>query len=460
MDQLRILVLDDDADLRLLIGEMLRQAGHEVDEAADGGTALAQVARHRYDAVLCDLMLRDDRVGPQAGESGLEVLEGIRALDPHCEVVMITGYPTIEAAVEAMRRGAFQFLQKPVHHEHLILTVERAARKGRDGRDKEMLAERLRRREGAEDLPPGLVAESAAVRAVFAEAHDLAAVTSPVFIHGETGTGKELVARYLHAQGPRRSGPWNALNCGALSESLVDAELFGHERGSFTGADRRRPGVIAASEGGTLFLDEVGDLPLAAQVRLLRFLEDGKVRPVGGDRERQHDVRVVAASHRDLAAAVAAGGFRRDLYHRLAVFELRLPPLRQRLEDLLPLVQHFLHRLDRQATIAVSPAAAALLRAQPWPGNVRELRNEVERAWLRSRRRGAQVLDAVDFRLDVGPVAAPGEGPGWGPISLAEAEMKHVQSVVDHCGGNRRQAAAILGLSERHLYRLLREIAG
>jgi len=296
---------------------------------------------------------------------------------------------------------------------------------------------------------------------LLAEARDIAELDKPVFVHGETGSGKELMAHFVHRSSPRRDGPFNVLNCGTLTENLVDAELFGYERGAFTGADRARPGIIAASHEGTLFLDEIGDIALAAQVRLLRFLESGEVRPLGSNRESEYDVRIIAATHRDLQAEVAAGRFREDLYHRLVVFELRLPPLRDRDEDVRPLAERFLAQNEKGWSI--SRDAVELLQHQTWSGNVRELRNEVERAWLRARRRGKDEVTVEDLRLaESGIYASPRSGgtrddfAGYGARSLAEVEQLHVQHVLGLTDGNRRKAAEILGVSERHLYRLLK----
>jgi DNA-binding NtrC family response regulator len=446
----RILVVEDDTTMLGVIGDVLANAGYLVDRAASAEAGVAAAEQARHDAVLVDLML--------GAESGLDVMARIKAIDPHAEVIITTGHASVETAVLAMSRGAFHYLAKPINMPELLLLVERAARSSRDAHDKELLLESLRHQQAAKSAE-GMIAEAPAMKAVIAEAADIAELDKPVFIHGESGSGKELVAHFIHRSSPRRDGPLNAINCGSLSDSLVDAELFGYEKGAFTGADKARPGIIAASEGGTLFLDEIGDLPEAAQVRLLRFLETGVVRPVGSSRERRFDVRIVAASHKDLEEEVRSKRFRHDLYHRLVVFELELPPLRERPEDVAPLAKLFLGQIDRERRFSVASGTVALLQQQPWTGNVRELRNEVERAYLRARRRGGDALEPRDFRLAREAPSEPLQFSGYGAIPLEQADLLHVRHVVDLCDGNRRRAAEALKISERHLYRLLREAA-
>ncbi len=448
---MRILVIEDDSALLAVVGEMLRSADYVVDLAPTGDEGLALAAEHDYDAALIDLRL--------GRETGLDVMERLKTLDSHVEVIITTGFATIETAVMAMTRGAFHYLSKPIKMPELLLLAERAARKARDAREKELLLERLRREQGRWAMD-GFVAESPALRTVIDEARDVAELEKPVYIYGETGTGKELLARYIHRASDRRDGPFNAINCGTLTENLVDSELFGYEKGAFTGADRARPGIVAASEKGTLFLDEIGDIPAGAQLRLLRFLESGTVRALGSHREVRHDVRVIAASHKDLAVEMREGRFREDLYHRLVVFELRLPPLRQRPEDIHPLARLFLADIAKHDHFSLAADAVALLEQQPWSGNIRELRNEVERAFLRARRRSSTVLQPQDFRLSREAPEDPTQFAGYGPIPLDQADMLHVRHVLTLHQGNRRKAASALGISERHLYRLLRGGSG
>jgi DNA-binding NtrC family response regulator len=389
-------------------------------------------------------------------ESGLDVMARIKGSDPYCEIIITTGHASIETAVLAMTRGAFHYLAKPVNPPELLLLVERAARQSRDAHDKELLAESLRHQQ-KRSSPHGIIAHSPAMKAILAEAGDIAELEKPVFIHGESGTGKELLAHFVHRASPRKDHAFNAVNCGSLTDNLVDSELFGHEKGAFTGAERARVGLIAASDKGTLFLDEIGDLPEPAQVRLLRFLETGVVRPVGSNRESRYDVRIVAASHKDLTEEMKAGRFRHDFYHRLVVFELRLPPLRERPEDMAPLAAHFLRLIDGEGGFSISAAAIAVLQQQPWVGNIRELRNEIDRAYLRARRRAATVIEPQDFRLSREAAAEPLQFAGYGPIPLEQVDLLHVRHVLSLCDGNRKKAAKVLGISERHVYRLLRE---
>lgn len=447
MKQLNILVIEDDDGLRPIYAELLESAGFQVDQAAEASDALGMVSRKRYDGVVLDMRLGED--------DGLELMDRIKAVSPLSEVVISTGHASVETAVSAMNRGAFQYLAKPVDSRELILVMERAARQAHGAFEMELMAERLRRREQAHGVE-GLIAVSPLMLEVIADAQDIAGLEKPVCIHGETGTGKEIFAHLVHRCSGRAEGPFNVLNCGSLTENLVDAELFGYEKGAFTGADKARPGIIAASHDGTLFLDEIGDIPMVAQVRLLRFLESGAVRPLGSTRESTYDVRIIAATHRDLQDEVDAGRFREDLYHRLVVLEIRLPPLRERAEDVHPLAEHFLNQMAGESGWELSPAAVTLLQQQAWSGNIRELRNEVERAWLRARRAGATTVAPEHFRLS-GDVQQPsGDFGGYGRISLQEAELRHVQHVLDCCEQNRRQAAGVLGISERHIYRLLK----
>ena len=331
--------------------------------------------------------------------------------------------------------------------------MERATRKARDAFDKEMLVERLRRQnEQVNDF--GMVVASPVMRDLLEEIGDMAYLDKPMFISGETGSGKEVIAHFIHEHSQRKDGPFNTINCATLTESLVDAELFGYEKGAFTGAEKARPGIIAASHDGTLFLDEIGDISLAAQARLLRFLESGVVRPVGSDRERKYDVRIVAATHKDLMQEISDGNFREDLYHRLVVFDIELPPLRKRPEDIRPLVEHFLHSFNSEVH-SIEDDAVTLLQQQAWTGNIRELRNETERAWLRARRRGSDSLNSSDYRLSADAPSSPDEFSGYGPIPLQQAELLHVRHVLSLSGNNKRKAAKMLGISERHIYRLL-----
>ncbi len=447
MTDFRVMVVDDDAELLRVTGDVLTSAGYDVMRASSGDEAITTLKAEHIDTIVLDMMLGKD--------SGLEVMAQVKQISPMTEIIIATGYATVETAVQAMSRGAFQYLSKPVNMPELLLLVERATRKARDAYDKEMLAERLRRKDDRQ-IQAGMVVASPLMRAALEEVGDMAELDKPIMIFGETGTGKEVVANFIHQNSNRKDGPFNIINCATLTESLVDAELFGYEKGAFTGADKARPGIIAASHEGTLFLDEIGDISAAAQVRLLRFLENGVVRPVGGDRERKFNVRIIAATHKDLTAEISAGRFREDLYHRLVVFDVQLPPLRERAEDIKPLVEYFLKSFPNHDVTTLDDEAVAVLQQQTWTGNIRELRNETERAWLRARRREATSLSSEDFRLSSDAGEAQGEFGGYGRISMQEAELLHVRHVLGLCDNNKRRAAKILGISERHIYRLLR----
>lgn len=446
MAAFRVLVVDDDEDLLQVTGDVLSAAGYEIMRATNGDDAIATIKAEHVDAMVLDMMLGKD--------SGLEVMAMVKKISPLTEVVIATGYATVETAVQAMSRGAFQYLSKPVNMPELLLLMERATRKARDAFDKEVLVERLRR-QNQQVSEDGMVVASPIMQDLLEEISDMAYLDKPMFISGETGSGKEVIAHFIHEHSQRKDGPFNTINCATLTESLVDAELFGYEKGAFTGAEKARPGIIAASHEGTLFLDEIGDISLAAQARLLRFLESGVVRPVGSDRERKYDVRIIAATHKDLAQEISDGNFREDLYHRLVVFDIELPPLRKRPEDIRPLVEHFLHSFPHSDVHSIDDAAVTLLQQQAWTGNIRELRNETERAWLRARRRGSDTLISKDYRLSSDAPNSPDEFSGYGPIPLQQAELLHVRHVLSLSGNNKRKAAKMLGISERHIYRLL-----
>jgi DNA-binding NtrC family response regulator len=381
--------------------------------------------------------------------NGLDLLVKLKQLDPLIEVVMVTGQGSIESAVEAMKRGAYHYVTKPVRLTELELVARRALERTRLARQNQIYREHQRRRRGG---AAEVVAESASMKRLLAQAEQLAASDTPLLVLGETGTGKEIVAEFIHRHSARRDRELVVVNCAALTESILDAELFGHEKGAFTGATESRPGMVELADGGTLLLDEIGDMPPAGQVRLLRFLEKSVFRRVGSAREQSVDVRVVAATHRDLAKAVSTGAFREDLYHRLDVFQLRIPPLRERPEDILPLAASVLARLSRGAPRPLTEAGREALLAYSWPGNVRELVHAVERAFLMAGMAGSDEIGPEHFCLQVA-----GAAPAGALVSIDEAVRRHVRFVLDRVDGNRARAAEILGVSERHLYRLLQQ---
>jgi len=449
-----VLVVDDERTLARAIKAYLTEAGYETEVAGDAEEALRMLETLRPDVVFSDVRL--------PGVSGIDLLRRIREFDPGIAVVIMTAHGTIEGAVEAVKLGAFDYLKKPVDLEELKLLADRA-------RETSQLKQELSyyRRRDARAVPgPGVIGRSPAMRAVLEQAHQIAALeeTPPVLITGETGTGKGLVARTIHAASTRASKPFIEVNCTALPGTLMESELFGHERGAFTDAKESHMGLFEAADGGFLFLDEVGDVELALQGKLLKAVEERTVRRVGGTRDRRVDVRILAATHRDLERAARQDQFRRDLYFRLAVIILHLPPLRERGEDIVLLADEFLRRFSVKYGRQVKPLdarAQELLMAYPWPGNVRELSHVVERAVLWSRN-GALDLEllareaaATPASMAEGPaVPAPSTLPPLG-TDLERWEKSMIEEALRECEGNQTRAAARLGITRDTLrYRL------
>jgi len=440
----RILVVEDNDTLRRGIVRALRESWTLVEEASAGDEALERIgADEAYDVILSDLRL--------PGADGVAVLRAARARDARTSVLLMTAYGSIETAVEAMRAGAFDFLQKPLDLEQIELRVGRAAEHRR------LLDEvrELRAEREAREWVGELVAESPALRAAMELAERVAATRSTVLVTGETGTGKELIASLVHRASGRAEGPLVKVNCAALPETLLESELFGHERGAFTGADRQRIGRFEQASGGTLFLDEVGDMSPATQAKLLRVLQDQEFHRLGGTRVLRTDARIVAATNQELADEIAAGRFREDLYFRLNVIRIHLPPLKDRPEDLVALAHRFLHGFARELDRPLrgfTPAALDRLRAHAWPGNVRELHNTIERA----------VLMTEGPRLRPEDLGLPSERPGasgdaWRPelpdggIDLRSVERGLVLEALRRCDWVQKDAAALLGISRRKL---------
>jgi len=442
-----VLIVDDEQSLARSAKAFLADHGYEAEVAGTGEQALELLAALQPDVVFADVRL--------PGMSGLDLLKRIRAFDPVIPVIMLTAYGSIAGAVEAVKLGAFDYVKKPVDLEELKLLADRA-------RETRLLKEELsyyRRRATTDVGFEGLVGESRAVQAVLERARQIAALdeTPPVLLTGETGTGKGLLAHAIHAAGPRAAKPFIEVNCTALPATLMEAELFGHERGAFTDAKESKPGLVEAAEGGFLFLDEIGDVDLAVQGKLLRAIEERAVRRVGSVRERKVDVRIMAATNRDLERAVGEERFRKDLYFRLAVIVLEVPPLRERGEDVLLLTAHFLHAFNAKYGKVVrdlSVAARDLLLSYPWPGNVRELSHVIERAVLWSR--GA-TLDVEHLSL-TRPVAASDHGDAAPPVdtaTLPQREKTIIEQALRDAGGNQTKAAQRLGISRDTLrYRL------
>jgi two-component system response regulator HydG len=442
----RILVVEDNASLRRGVVRALRERWSEVDEVADGARARERLLDRGVEPY--DVVVTDQRL---PGADGVEVLRAARRREARTAVVLMTAYGTIEGAVEAMKLGAFDFVQKPFELEQLELRVERAADHARLLGEVETLREERAARLGADPI----VGDSAVMQAAVELARRVAPSRSTVLVTGETGTGKELVAGLIHAGSARASRPFVKVNCAALPETLLESELFGHERGAFTGADRMRTGRFEQADGGTLFLDEVGDMTVPTQVKLLRVLQDGEFHRVGGTRALRCDVRIVAATNHDLEGRVREGRFREDLYFRLNVIRIHLPPLRERGDDAVALARHFLERFARELgrpRLAFSPDALERIREHAWPGNVRELRNAVERAAL--------LTEGDELRVDALGLAPPAQGAelaGAG-LALEELERAAVLEALRRARFVQKDAAALLHVSRRKLNYMIRRM--
>ena len=449
----RVLVIDDDKALAETLAEAVERAGHQVTVCVSGKAGLARLAAKDFDVVLTDLKLGD--------ADGLGVVKQARATQPDAEVYVITGHGDVRTAVEAMRLGAAHYLLKPIDLGELRAIVNTAAARAGLARANRELRRQLDERFGFE----GVVGGGARMSRVLQLLKAYATSPAPVLILGENGTGKELAAKALHTNGPRKNRPFVALNCAALNDNLLDDEMFGHEEGSYTGAKGARKGRFEYANGGTLFLDEVGDMPPSLQAKLLRVLENGEVVRIGANDAVKVDVRVVAATNRNLEEMVEEGKFRRDLYHRLKVGVIRLPALRERREDMPLLVNHFLTELAAKYKRPVPTVAEPVRRAlagYPWPGNVRELRNTLESMLILDR---DNVLGPDDLPEDAGPVppaqlALPAAQAAGDPLlgrSLEEIERYYIERALELTGGNREAAAERLKISERTLYRKLQE---
>ncbi len=446
--QPRILIVDDEESLREVLSIMLHREGYQVDTAVDGSQAVVRLRDHAYDLVISDIKM------PRM--TGLELLRHIKERAPETVVLMVTAFSSTEEAVEAMKQGAYDYITKPFRNEEIRLIVKNALERRELRQENLALKEELGKRYSFE----GLVGKSKAMQDVIVLIRKVAASPAKVLITGESGTGKELVARAIHYQSERRDQPFVAVNCGAIPENLLESELFGHEKGAFTGAIRQKPGLFETAAGGTLFLDEIGELPQLMQVKLLRVLQENEFRRVGGNKPLQTDVRVIAATNRRLEEAVASGSFREDLYYRFNVIRIDLPGLRQRREDIPLLVDWFWERFTGQKGAAVAEDAMRRLIDYNWPGNVRELENAIERATILGAD-GKITLDCLP------PNLLTGVAGGVSPLTdipetgmdldayLGEIEKEILLKALARTGGVRKSAAELLGITFRSIrYRL------
>jgi two-component system response regulator AtoC len=436
----RLLVVEDDPDLRETWVSGLERAGFTVLSVADGEKALGVLASDDFDVVILDLRI------PR--RDGIQVLQAMRADGHDAEVIIVTGHAEIETAIEALKLKAFDYVTKPFRMTELVQVVSRAAEHRRLRRENRV----LRRAVSQHEVEPVMQGASRAMERLLGMLDRAGRANSHVLIMGESGSGKELAARSIHRASPRRELPFLAINCAALPDELLESELFGHERGAFTGAATRRHGLLELAHEGTLFLDEVAEMSPAMQAKLLRALDRGEIRRLGGDRTLHVDVRVIAATNKDLNRAIAGGEFRHDLYYRLGVVVIEVPPLRERVEDIPLLVEYFAHRAAGadQHPIKVSAEAMALLTRYSWPGNVRELRNIMERLTVLS---SGEEITSADVALHLSAAAADGD---VGLPSLQEIERRHIIKVLQQTGGNRARAAKILAIDPKTLYNKLK----
>ena len=446
MAETQLLIVDDEESFRTIVAKELARVGYAVTTAATLAEAREALARATFHLVLLDVRLPDG--------NGLELLADIKASLPATQVVILTAFGTVQEAIESIKRGAHDFLTKPCKLAELEAVLERALEVGHLERGN------LALRRDVERLQPSerFVGQTAAVRELHELVSRVAATDSTVLIRGESGVGKELVARAVHRQSHRAKQPFVVVDCASLHENLLQSELFGHEKGAYTGAIRLKHGLFEVADRGTIFLDEIGEVTPALQVKLLRVLETGIFRRVGGTADVKVDVRVIAATNRPLEAMLKEGTFREDLYYRLNVFSISIPPLRERREDIPLMVEHFIRNsaIASKRSVHPSPDAMEAILRYPWPGNARELENVIERALILCDS-GEVLPQHLPMGIRLSAEHAPGESGGPRP-TLAEAEHRYIQQVLEECSGHRQKAARILGISERNLYRKLKDI--
>lgn len=444
----RILVVDDDRAMCQLLVDLLREDGYRVEVSYDGESAIEKHRTSRFDLTITDLMMPKMK--------GIELIQRLREIDGGAPVLLITAFGTIESAVEAMRAGAFHYVTKPFHNEEILIQVKRALEQQRLRNE----VRRLRTEVQARERFQNIIGQSAAMQKIFETVAQVSDLAANLLIEGENGTGKEIIARTIHFNSSRASGPFVPVNCAAIPENLLESELFGYVRGAFTDARKDRRGLFQEASGGILFLDEIGEVPLTLQAKLLRVLEDKEVRPLGANQGEKVDTRVLSASNRHLEELVRTGKFRQDLFYRLNVIRIELPPLRERSEDIPLLVNHFIEKFSQDAKRRVEgirPEALAALKSHDWPGNIRELEHTIERAVL--------LGDGAEIGLEdlPAPMIARGESAfivGQGiakQLTLHDLERDYIGKILESTHGNKTEAARILGVDRTTLYRKLEE---
>ena len=440
MNKGRLLIVDDELSVRDSLAKWFGEEGYEVATAESANEALTRVAEQAFDVALVDIKMR--------GTDGIELQRRLHEIHPDMLVIIMTGYASVETAIAALKNGAYDYVNKPLDPDEIAHLVAKAMS------HRQTQQENVRLKETVADLahPSDIIGQSGAMKHIFDAIETVAPTDATVLITGESGTGKELVARAIHAGSNRRCHPMVVIHCGALTETLLESELFGHEKGAFTGAQYRKKGKFEIAEGGTVFLDEIGDISLKTQTDLLRVLQEREIVRVGGNQTIKVDFRIIAATNKDLEQLIEEGKFRPDLYYRLNVFHIELPPLRDRREDIRALVDHFVRKFSREMNkkiTRVAPAAMNLLQQYAWPGNIRELENAVERAMVVAQEPD---LREQDFTLKSRTGAILG-----GPRCLDDVEKEHILRVLDECGGNQTRAAELLGIDRVTLHHKLKK---
>ena len=436
----KLLIVDDELSVRDSLGKWFREEGYEVATSENASDALTRLAEQSWDAALVDIKMH--------GTDGIELQRRMHEVDPELIMIIMTGYASVETAVAALKNGAYDYVTKPLDPDEIAHLVKNALAHKRTAQENVLLRETV-----AEVARPGdLIGQSTPMRKIFDAIETVGPTDATVLITGESGTGKELVARAIHQASPRRFHPMVVIHCGALTETLLESELFGHEKAAFTGAQYRKKGKFEIAEGGTVFLDEIGDISLKTQTDLLRVLQEREITRVGGNQVIKVDFRCIAATNKDLEKLIEAGTFRPDLFYRLNVFRIELPPLRARREDIPPLVHHFVRKFSlamNKRITRVSPSAMNLLQQQPWLGNVRELENAVERAMV--------VGQEPELREEDFIFKASGSGSKDSSKTLEDMERAHILRVVEECGANQSHAAEVLDIDRVTLYHKLKK---